>query len=48
MIQTYINWEKKQIEWREKKPGASDHGISWISFIKGVLLGLIIFHFLFN
>ena len=47
-MQTYINWEKKQINWWKKKLDISDHGIAWISFFKGVLLGLIIYHFLFN
>ena len=37
MIQNYINWEKKL--------GVSDHGVAWISFIKGILVGLFIYHF---
>ena len=46
MIQNYINWEKKQIEWSKKKLGVSDHGVVWLSFIKGILLGVIVYHYL--
>ena len=45
MIQIYINWEKKQIDWWKEKLGISDHGVAWISFIKGVLVGLLVYHF---
>ena len=41
----YIGWEKKQIEWWKKKLGVSDHGIAWISFVKGIVIGLAIYHF---
>ena len=45
MIQNYINWEKKQIDWWKEKLGISDHGVAWIAFIKGILVGLLIYHF---
>ena len=45
MIQNYINWEKKQIDWWKEKLGVSDHGDAWISLIKGVILGLLVNHF---
>ena len=38
MIQNYINWEKKQIDWWKEKLGVSDHAVAWTSFIKGVLV----------
>ncbi|MEC8147152.1 MAG: hypothetical protein VX086_01185 [Pseudomonadota bacterium] len=41
----YIEWEKRQIEWWKKKLGVSDYGIAWISFVKGILIGLAIYHF---
>ena len=52
MMQGYINWEKRQIQWWKKKlglseHGLSEHGLSWISFIKGILVGLLIYHFFF-
>ena len=48
MMQGYINWEKRQIQWWKKKLGVSEHGLAWISFIKGILVGLIIYHFFFS
>ena len=39
MIQSYINWEKRQIQWWKKKLRLSEHGLAWISFIKGILVG---------
>ena len=45
MIQNYINWEKKQIDLWKEKFGISDPGVAWISFIKGILLGLLVYHF---
>ncbi len=47
MMQNYINWEKRQIQWWKKKLGFSEHGLAWISFIKGILVGLLIYHFFF-
>lgn len=31
--------------WKDKL-GISEHGVAWISFIKRILVGLIIYHFL--
>ena len=42
MMQGYINWEKRQIQWWKKKLGVSEHGLAWISFIKGILIGLLL------
>ena len=44
MMQGYINWEKRQIQWWKKKLGLSEHGLAWISFVKGILVGLLIYH----
>ncbi len=45
MIQNYINWEKKQIDWWKEKLGISVHGVAWISLIEGIFLGLLVYHF---
>ena len=45
MIQNYINWEKKQIDLWNQRLGVSDHGVAWICFIKGILVGLLVYHF---
>tara|TARA_B100001057_G_scaffold432620_1_gene460879 strand:- start:48 stop:191 length:144 start_codon:yes stop_codon:yes gene_type:complete len=46
MLKNYLDFEKKQIEWWKTKLGLSDHGVIWISFFKGILIGLLIYHFL--
>jgi len=44
----FISWHKKYIKWWKKKLNVSDYGILWISFIKGLIIGLLIYHFLIN
>ena len=41
-----LNWHKTQLEWWMKKFRISYYGIAWISWIKGVVFGLFIYHFL--
>ncbi len=41
-----IEWHKKYIEYWKKTLNVSNYGIAWISFVKGLLFGLIIYHFL--
>ncbi len=41
-----LNWHKAQLEWWKKKFEITDYAIEWISFIKGVMIGLLIYHFL--
>jgi len=48
MMQGYINWEKRQIQWWKKKFRLSEHGLAWVSFIKGILVGLLVYHFFFS
>ena len=48
MFQNYINLEKTQINRWKKKLGISEHGIAWMPFIKGILLGLLFYHLFFN
>ena len=42
---TFIGWHKNYIEWRGKKLNVSNYAIIWITFIKGVFIGLLIYHF---
>jgi len=41
-----LDWHKEQLNWFKKTFGISDYGIVWISFIKGVIIGLLVYHFL--
>ena len=43
-----IDWHKKNIEWWKKKLNVSDYGILWITFVKGLIIGLLIYHFFIN
>jgi len=45
---TFIIWHKKYIKWWEKKLRLSDYGILWITFIKGLIIGLLIYHLFIN
>ena len=40
-----INLHKRYIEYWKKKLNVSDYGVVWISFFKGILIGLLIYHF---
>ena len=41
-----LNWYKRQTNWGKRKLGFSDYGVVWLTFIKGLIVGLIIDHFL--
>ena len=41
-----INLHKRYIEYWKKKLNVSDYGVLWISFFKGIFIGLLIYHFL--
>ena len=41
-----IKWHKRYIEYWKKKLNVSEYGDVWISFIKGLIIGLLIYHFL--
>ena len=45
VMKAFIDWHKKYIEWWKKKLKISNYGIAWISFIKGLIIGLLIYHF---
>ena len=40
-----IEYHKGLVKSLKNKTGISDYGVAWISFIKGLLLGLLIYHF---
>jgi len=40
-----INCHKQYVEWWKVIVNVSDYGIAWISFIKGLIIGLLIFHY---
>ena len=40
-----IERHKKYINWWKKFLNVSDYGLLWISFIKGLIIGLLIYHF---
>ena len=44
-MKTVIDWHKQTIEWLKKKINISNYGIVWIAFIKGLIIGLLIYHF---
>ena len=48
VMKAFIDWHKKYIEWWQKKLNISNYGILWISFIKGLIIGLLIYHFFIN
>tara|TARA_Y100000768_G_C23398620_1_gene416291 strand:- start:102 stop:236 length:135 start_codon:yes stop_codon:yes gene_type:complete len=41
-----IEFHKKNIAWFKEKLNLSNYGLLWISFIKGIVIGLLIYHFL--
>ena len=43
-----IEMHKKQLEWFKSKLGISDYTVVWIAFLKGLILGLFIYHFFIN
>jgi hypothetical protein len=47
-MRTFVTWHKKTIEWWKKKLNVSDYGILWIAFVKGLIIGFLIYHFFIN
>ncbi len=45
IMTTFVAWHKKNIEWWKKKLNVSNYGIAWIAFVKGLIIGLLIYHF---
>ena len=40
-----IEMHKRQMDFWKSKLGISDYGVAWIAFLKGLVLGLLIYHF---
>tara|TARA_B100001540_G_scaffold300275_1_gene305586 strand:- start:197 stop:331 length:135 start_codon:yes stop_codon:yes gene_type:complete len=40
-----IEIHKKNINWWKEKLNMSDYGMLWLSFIKGLIIGLLAYHF---
>ena len=45
LMRSFISWHKKYINWWGKKLNISDYGMLWVAFIKGAIIGLLIYHF---
>jgi hypothetical protein len=41
-----IEMHKRQMEFWKSKLGISDYGVAWIGFLKGLVIGLLVYHFL--
>jgi|TARA_B110000114_G_scaffold158323_1_gene173496 hypothetical protein len=44
-MKRFINWHKELIKWWMKKLKISNYGIAWIAFVKGLTIGILIYHF---
>ena len=40
-----FKYHKELVETFKNKTGLSNYGVAWISFIKGLVLGLLVYHF---
>ena len=45
LMRSFISWHKKYINWWGKKLNISNYGMLWVAFIKGAIIGLLIYHF---
>ena len=45
LMSSFISWHKKYIKQWEKKLNITDYGMLWVAFIKGAIIGLLIYHF---
>ncbi|MBG99152.1 MAG: hypothetical protein CMN58_02255 [Solibacterales bacterium] len=37
-----IEWHKRRVDWWQRKLRISDYGMLWLSFLKGVILTVIV------
>jgi hypothetical protein len=42
MIEMHVRW----MEFGKSKLGISDYGVVWVAFLKGLVIGLLVYHFL--
>lgn len=40
----FIEWHKRQTEWWMDKLNVGWYGVAWIAWIKGVVIGVLIYH----
>ena len=40
-----IEVNKRPVDWWKSKLGMSDYGVAWIAFFKGIIFGLLTYHF---
>ncbi len=43
-----IRWHKKKMNWLQEKLGISNYAIVWLGFLKGIIFGLLLYHFFLN
>ena len=48
IVSTFVDWHKKYIEYWKIKLNLSNYVILWIAFIKGLIIGLLVYHFIIN
>ena len=41
-MKRFFRWHEKMVDWFQDKLGISDYAMLWISFLKGVLLVILI------
>ena len=41
-----IEVNKRPVDWWKSKLGMSDYSVAWIAFFKGIIFGLLVYHFL--
>ena len=40
----FIQWHKRQTEWWMDKLNVGWYGVAWIAWIKGLVIGALIYH----
>ena len=43
-----LTWHKKLVKSWQEKLGLSNYLVAWLSYFKGLIFGLLIYHFLLN
>ena len=41
----FIAWHKRQTDFWKTKLGISDYGLLWVAWVKGILFGLLVYHY---
>ena len=40
-----LSWHRKQLKYWQEKLGLSNYSIAWLSWLKGTIFGLLLYHF---